>query len=69
MREILIKIHKNDMQFCVINVNKIIFASLLRNYDVIKPWENLPHIGKKLPIFIEKLHTKDVNKYKIKLNS
>ena len=44
---------------------KKLFASFLRNYDVIKPWENLPHIGKKLPIFIEKLHTEDVNQYKI----
>ena len=56
---ILIHIYKR--LFRVINATKKIFASFIRNYDVIKPWENLPHNGRKSSILIAKLQTENVH--------
>ena len=55
MWTIVILSRKNNRYDCVIIEPEFLVSSLLRHYDVIKPWENLPQIVQKWQIFKAKL--------------
>ena len=55
MWTIVILSRKNNRQDCVIVEPEFLIIFLLRDYDVIKPWENLPQIAQKWQIFKAKL--------------
>ena len=55
MWTIVILSRKNNRYDCVIIELEFLVSSLLRHYDVIKPWEKLPQIVQKWQIFKAKL--------------